>query len=572
MTEILFLAFVSLVALLGAALVIGMLYRRAERDAAFVRTGLGGKKVIKDGGAVVLPVFHSLAVVKLNTLLLTVNRGEKDALITKDRMRADIGAEFYVRVKPDVESIGLAAQTLGERTNDADELRKLIEAKLVDALRSVAATMTLIQLQEQRAAFVKAVQEAVAADLMSNGLELESVSLTRLDQTDKRHFNPDNTFDAEGLAALTKITETRRKEVNDITRATEVAIAERDRDAQRQKLEIAREVEEAELNQRRDIAQKTAATRAETASKEAEARRAEEEARIASEQAVAERAAKAKEARERAELDADRAIHQRRIEADRDVEIAEQERQILVALKSRDESEAKAQAEDARAKAVAAEERVGSAKQVEIAEREKRIAVIDAEKEAQIEATAVTVKADADKMAALDEAEAVRTRAQAKADAARIEAEGVRELGLAQAEAEAAMNEARGKLPAHVIEYELTRERIRIIPQALAEAVKPLENISDIRIFDTGGLAGRSDGGGAESFGDGLTGQLLRYRAQAPVLDEILRQAGFEGKDPIAAFTGGLAPQAKRPPAGADGAGAPIELANGGRGVASAAE
>ncbi|MGO8484812.1 hypothetical protein AB9F39_37060, partial [Rhizobium leguminosarum] len=35
-------------------------------------------------------------------------------------MRVDIGAEFYVRVKPDASSIALAAQTLGNRTNDAD--------------------------------------------------------------------------------------------------------------------------------------------------------------------------------------------------------------------------------------------------------------------------------------------------------------------------------------------------------------------------------------------------------------------------------------------------------------------
>ena len=40
-------------------------------------------------------------------------------MITKDRMRVDIGAEFYLRVKPDSSSIALAAQTLGSRTNNA---------------------------------------------------------------------------------------------------------------------------------------------------------------------------------------------------------------------------------------------------------------------------------------------------------------------------------------------------------------------------------------------------------------------------------------------------------------------
>ncbi|MGO7660660.1 SPFH domain-containing protein, partial [Rhizobium ruizarguesonis] len=76
------------------------LYTRSSRDEAYVRTGLGGQKVVLDVGSVVLPIFHSTARVNLKTLRLEVLRGEGDALITKDRMRVDIGAEFYVRVKP----------------------------------------------------------------------------------------------------------------------------------------------------------------------------------------------------------------------------------------------------------------------------------------------------------------------------------------------------------------------------------------------------------------------------------------------------------------------------------------
>lgn len=543
--------------LFGIIFIIGGLYKRAERDAAFVRTGLGGKMVIMDGGAMVLPVFHSLSKVQLNTLLLTVSRGEKEALITMDRMRADIGAEFYVRVKPDEEAIALAAQTLGDRTNDANELRKLIEAKLVDALRSVAARMTLTQLQEQRTEFVRAVQDAVAADLQSNGLELESVSLTKLDQTDKRHFNPDNTFDAEGLAALTRITETRRKEVNDVTRETEVAIAQRDRDARRQQLEIEREVQDAQLNQQRDIAQKTSATRAEVAAKESEARQAEEEARITAEQVVAEREAKAREARESAQVFADRAIRQRKIEADRDVEIAEQERQIMIANKSREESVARAEAEDARAKAVTSEEKVVTARETEIAEREKAIAIIAARRVAETEATAVTVRADAEMQAAGDQAGAIRTLAEANADAAKIEADGILARGQAVAAAEAAMNEARNALDSKVIEYELTRDRIRIIPEALAEAVRPIEKIESIRIFsgglmgsNAGGFDGGRETGGGAGFGEGLAGQLLSYQANKPIVDRVLAEAGFtlsgNAVDTLLAGVGGESAESSR--------------------------
>ena len=537
-TELLLPAAIGVVLIFGIGLMLARLYTRSTRDQAYVRTGLGGQKVVLDGGSLVLPIFHSIARVNLKTLRLEVRRGEGEALITKDRMRVDIGAEFYVRVKPDGSSIALAAQTLGDRTNDADELRQLIEAKFVDSLRSVAATMPLDALQEQRMDFVKAVQEAVGADLQSNGLELESVSLTRLDQTDIKHFNANNFFDAQGLAALTRITETRKKERNEIVRETEVAIALKDLEAREKTLTIERTKREAELNQQRDIANKVAATGAETAKQEQAAKRAQEEARIETEQAIAEREATAKRARESANVEATRAVQQKETEAKRDIQIVSQESAIAVANKSREESEAKAAAEQARALAISAEEKVATARASEIAEREKHIAVVDAKKKAEIEATAVTVAAEAEKRAALDRSEAMRTLAAAEAEAATIKAGGVREMGKAQAENEQLLNEARNRLSAAIVEYELMRERIRIIPQALAEAVKPIEKISDIKIFDAGGMLGRgaSGEGNGVGLGDGIAGQLLAYQANKPIIDRVLREAGFIGPDPLAAL------------------------------------
>ncbi|MGO4706178.1 flotillin family protein [Microvirga sp. 2MCAF38] len=539
-------AALSLIAILGIGVVIGILYKRSTRDQAYVRTGLGGKKVVLDGGSVVLPVFHSMAWVNLNTLRLEVRRGESDALITRDRMRVDIGAEFYVRVRPEGDSIALAAQTLGDRTNDADALRQLIEAKFVDALRSVAATMSLNDLQEKRTEFVKAVQETVAADLTSNGLELESVSLTRLDQTDIKHFNPNNSFDAEGLATLTKITEQRKKERNEVVRDTEVAIAEKDREALQRKLEIDRSSREAELAQQRDIANATAKTRAEQAAKEAEARQAEETARIASELAIAEQEAEAKRIKENANIAASRVVQQSELEAKRDVQIVAQESAIAVANKSREESEAKAAAKAAEALAVAADEKVTTAREVEVAERQKRIAVIAAEQEAQTEATSVTVAAEAERDAAENQAQAIKTIATAKAEAAKIEAEGILEMGKAQAETEAAMNDARNKLSTSVIDFELSRDRIRTVPAAIAESVKPIEKISDIRIFDTGGLINgksASDGAGI-GLGEGLAGQLLNLQANKPILNKILAEAGFAGgENAIDSLLGSVTPK-----------------------------
>ena len=76
------------------------LYVRATKEVGFVRTGFGGEKVVINGGALVLPVFHETMPVNMNTVRLAVERKNMDALITLDRLRIDVKAEFYVRVRP----------------------------------------------------------------------------------------------------------------------------------------------------------------------------------------------------------------------------------------------------------------------------------------------------------------------------------------------------------------------------------------------------------------------------------------------------------------------------------------
>jgi uncharacterized membrane protein YqiK len=532
---------IAIPALVGVLLIVVMgvvfttLYRRSTRDEAFVRTGLGGKKVILDGGAVVLPIFHSTARVNLKTLRLQVERSKQDSLITKDRLRVDIGAEFYVRVRPDAESIALAAQTLGDLTNDAEKLRQQVEAKFVDGLRSVAATMTILELQEKRSDFVKHVQLAVESDVKSNGLELESVSLTKLDQTDLGFFNPENFFDAEGLTSLKRITESRKQERNAIIRDNEVAIAQKDLEARQQTLSIEREKKEAELSQERDIANKTASTRAEVAQAQQTAKLMEEGARIETEQKVAQKQAAAKQVEQTAVIESELAVNKRRTDADREFQIATQENEIAIANKSREQSDAIADAKAAEALAVAAEEKVVTARAVEIADRDRQTAVLAARKEAEKKSTEVVVAAEAEKRASLDKSEAIRTLAAAEAEANKIKAQGVRDMGEAEAAVTTLNNEARNKLGENFINFELGKKRLETIPAAIAEAVKPIASIKDIRILNTGGMLGNgTDGSGGLGFGDGIAGQLLKLQAMRPIVEEILRQGGYTpGADPL---------------------------------------
>jgi len=138
-----------LLLLVAAAIVVvvaARFYERGTREVSLVKTGVGGRRIVMDGGTIAIPYFHEVSRVNMQTLRLEVRRAADASLITKDRLRVDVGAEFYVSVIPTEEGVARAAQTLGNRTFDPDKLRQLIEGKLVDALRSVAARYTMDEL------------------------------------------------------------------------------------------------------------------------------------------------------------------------------------------------------------------------------------------------------------------------------------------------------------------------------------------------------------------------------------------------------------------------------------------
>ncbi|HMW17749.1 MAG TPA: flotillin domain-containing protein [Accumulibacter sp.] len=538
--ELLFITGIVFIALLTIGIIFARLYKRSTKETAFVRTGLGGQKVIMDGGAIVLPVFHERVLVNMNTLKLEVVRRERESLITKDRMRVDVTAAFFVRVKQTEESVSIAAQTLGARTMSPDELKALVEDKFVDSLRATAATMTIQELQDKRRDFVQAVQNAVAEDLEKNGLELESVSLTSLDQTDKQFFNPNNAFDAEGLTRLTEQTEARRKQRNDVEQDTEVQVRAKNLDATRQKLTIEKDQEFATLGQRREIEVTRAEQAALIASQQAERNREAEAAKIEAERQVSQKRIEADREIKSAEIEKKLVIQTREIEVERktemqraeqrkQVEIARQDTQIAIANKSREQSDADAAANLARAEAVKAEEAVNTARQVAVAEREKSIQLIEASKEAERSAIAVTVSASAEKEAAVDRAEAVTIEAKARQAAALAEAEGKR-----------AINEALNTLSAAQIDLQVRTLLLQRLPQILEQAVRPMEKIDSIRIFQVGGLPGAA-GPGAEnvaagtppagsSFPDRVMNSALQYQIAKPIVDAVMKDVGLSNE------------------------------------------
>ena len=424
----------------------------------------------------------------------------------------------------------MAAQTLGQRTMQPDLLKDLVEGKFVDALRSVAAGMTMNELHEQRADFVQKVQQVSSNDLAMNGLELESVSLTGLDQTSIEHFNANNAFDAEGLTKLTEQIEARKKLRNDIEQDTRVQMESKNLEASKRSFEISRDQEYARLEQEREVEVRRAAQAAEIAREQAERNREAEAARI-----------EAKKQVDAQQIEADRLVEEARIDQQRALEIARQEQSIAVQNKSREESQAKAEADDARAKAVEAEERVATARESEIAERQKKIELIEAAKQAERDAIGVKVQAEAERDAATNRAEALRLEAQGQAEAEKLRAEAAAVRFEVEAEGQRAINEAANILSNDQISLQTKMALLKVLPEVIRESAKPMEAIDSIKIVQVDGLTGggraANDGGASGGGAGGGSGNLasdavaaaLAYRAQAPVLDGLMKELGLDG-------------------------------------------
>ena len=524
-TSIILLAIVIIAILVVVA---AWLYERASRELSLVRTGLGGRKVVLDGGVIVLPYFHKVSRVNMQTMRLEVSRTGEQALITKDRLRVDVGVEFYVSVEPTEESIARASQTLGRRTFEADKLRDLVEGKLVDTLRAVAAQQTMDELHEGRGAFVKQVKAALTEEIRRNGLELESVSLTALDQTPFTALDENNAFNAVGMRKLAEVIANSKKERATIDADAEVSVRRSAMEAAKRTLQIDLEEQEAQIQQVKTLEALRAVQLAEIAASKAESEIAANAAKIEMEKSIRNSDIRREEEITKAEIAQQLAV-----------ETAEQQRNITLKKQSMDEAKADAAASGARAEAVTAAENVETAKAVAAAERGKSLDIIAAEKESEVHGLRKRHAADteADTMMRLAEARFKSAKSDSDAEKARLSAMA-EEMAL-KAENARAMNEAENVMSSEVVSLTRDRARLDALPKIVEQMVRPAEKIDSIKIHHiTGGALDRNGGGGAGGERSGekppvnqALDSIMDMAVQLPALRKIGEELGVSFED-----------------------------------------
>ncbi|MCX7783248.1 MAG: SPFH domain-containing protein, partial [Meiothermus sp.] len=445
------------------AWLIQQFYIKPSANLAYVMTGLGGRRVLIDRGGFFFPILQRYVPVSLETMKLEVERKGPDALITKDNLRLDVKAEFYIKVEPKEDSVVNASRSLGEKSVTPQAVSALVFEKLVSALRSVAATQDLVEIHSQRDQFAISVQQLVRSDLEPNGLTLESVTISSLDQTSQELLSDTNIFDAQGKRKITEITQSALVERNRLEQEAKRAITLKNVETRKEILELERTQAEAEATQQAEVAKVSTAKQRESDTYRIEQERLTREAEIQREQAVQAAAIE----RDKLLLLKEQEKQTTDVEREKAVALAEREREIAITEAERRRAEAEKQALEAQAEREKANQQVLTVQQLAQAEREAQTKLITAKQAIEQERIRKQTDAEVAAFAEVKKAEATKTAAQLEAEAA---------ITKAKAEAEAQELIAKGLTANKMVEVDVEREKVSVEQARVEVERQALEN------------------------------------------------------------------------------------------------
>jgi uncharacterized membrane protein YqiK len=505
-------------------------YVITPNNEAFVRTGgvfIKRKTVILNGGCVVLPGFHELTRVPLREISIDVERTGKLAVRTQDYLRADMRVTFYVCINASEEDVLTAAARLSQAGKiTADDIKNALEKRADDAIRAAAKTKSIAEIDSDKLGFAQEVLNLMQPDLAKVGLTLNNIAISEIQESDT--YDENNFFDAQGVRLRTETIQRSIQQKREVELVTQVAIEQKELDAQKRSLQIQQEKESARLEQQLQVeALKAQREREIQEAKDREAA-ATQRTKILQQKSVEEEEIRRQLGIRQSQIDADieleernkmlkvtqavqqqesevaeisrqRTVESSRLEAQ--VQIAESERQariaqedvaIAIATKRRESFQAEAQ----RAKAEAS---VKTATDIEGAERQRQLAVIAAQREAEERRIADQNVVEIDVFRRRRQAEIARQAAELEAEAIRTLADANRDKSLAEAEGLQAQLAARNIIS----NANLTAEIIKTIWPELAEklpevlqALAPQPGVlGDTRIYAFPGANGNGSNG-----------------------------------------------------------------------------
>ncbi|ANV85663.1 flotillin [Picosynechococcus sp. PCC 7003] len=486
-------------------------YVITPNNEAFVRTGgviRKKKTVILNGGCIVLPGFHELTRVPLREISIDVERTGNLAVRTQDYLRANMRVTFYVCINANEEDVLVAAARLSKQGRISEvDIKEALEKRADDAIRAAAKRKSIAEIDSDKLGFADEVLNLIQQDLKKVGLTLNNIAISEIEESDT--YDENNFFDAQGVRLRTETIQksikqkldvelTVLKEKRELELSTKVEIEEQELAAEQKSLKLAKAKEEAKLNQAKEIEFLKAQQAQEIQASQDQELAKIERNRILQEKAVEEEKIQQKLSIQQNQIAADISLEQQNkalkiamAEAEEEAKIAQQ--QAAIAIANKEKERLAAEAERTRA-----EEAVATSKAVEQANREQRLAIIDAEKEADQKRIADQNVVEIDVFRRRRQAEIARQAAELEAESIRTLADANRYQALAEAQGKQALIEAENALSNANRTAELMKLFLPTLADQLPDIMKSLAPqpgvLGDAKVFAFPGTNG--DGAG----------------------------------------------------------------------------
>lgn len=473
---------IALVVILVASLY-ARFYIKVPPDQVAVFTGRRGYRVVRGGASFRLPVIERVDYMSLAPFETPLSIS---GAYSKEGVQVNVEAIALVRV----DSTDAAVRTAAERFLNADRARlhTTVQEILSGHLRSIAAKMTVEELNSSREALVSKVSDEAGSDFAGIGMNLDVLTI--------QHISDDQGY-LESLG---------RKRVAEVKRDAEIGEAEATRDAMIRAAEAKRLGETAKAQSEAAIAEAT---------RDRDLRVAKARAEVEAERARAEQAGPLAMAESRKEVvKAEVAVEEERTRSSIAVEqqeVLRQQQALEATVIKPAEAERQASVLRAEGDRLAMVQRAEGSAQSRALEGEgeskRRIAIADAhqkelEAEGEGEAKARTLKAEA-------------LRAELEAEGA-----GQKAVLLGEAEGKQKLAEALNAYNTAALQLSVYPELIQKLPEIAASLAAPFAQVDRIVMIDGG--SGNGSGGGP----------MARYGSTVPLLlaqaIETLRAVGLD--------------------------------------------
>lgn len=159
-------------------LAIFLFWRKVPADKAMVITGLK-KRVLSGKGGFMIPFLEASCVISLENMSMTTDVNEAPS---KQGIFVNIVGTAVIKVKNDSQSIYAAVEQFcsGGADNSVATIKSIVEQILEGKLRGIVSTLTVEQINEDRASFEQRIEADIRAELESMGLMLVSYTILKI--------------------------------------------------------------------------------------------------------------------------------------------------------------------------------------------------------------------------------------------------------------------------------------------------------------------------------------------------------------------------------------------------------